>query len=104
MLGRQPAPSNDSRGIEPGHWKSAGWVNLTSALTLDDPQKNSQRAVQCHPVALHEVTQPLGHRQHPLAHRQVGKNMVHQVRPRLVHAPRVARRAHPRPLQTKATK
>jgi hypothetical protein len=27
------APSNDYMGIALGHWKSAGWVNLTSAST-----------------------------------------------------------------------
>ena len=68
------------------------WAVAQQAL-LDDPQKDAQRAVQRRPIALHEVTQPLGHRQHPLAHRQVRKNMVHQVRRRLLHAPRVARGA-----------
>jgi hypothetical protein len=68
------------------------WALAQQAL-LDDPQKDAQRTVQRRPIALHEVTQPLGHRQHPLAHRQVRKNMVHQVRRRLLHAPRVARGA-----------
>ena len=52
---------------------------------LNDPQKNSQRHVQCCPVVLQKVAQPLGHRQHPLAHGQVRKNKVHQV-PRRPHA------------------
>jgi hypothetical protein len=68
------------------------WALAQQAL-LDDPQKDAQRTVQRRPIALHEVAQPLGHRQHPLAHRQVRKNMVHQVRRRLLHAPRVARGA-----------
>ena len=40
---------------------------------------------------LHEVAQGRGHREHPLAHRQAGKNMIAEVRSRLHHALRVAR-------------
>ena len=42
---------------------------------------------------LHEVVQGRGHREHPLAHRQAGKNMIAEVRRRLHHAMRVARGA-----------
>jgi hypothetical protein len=40
---------------------------------------------------LHEVAQGRGHREHPLAHRQAGKNMIAEVCSRLHHALRVAR-------------
>ena len=59
----------------------------------DDPQENPQHHVEHWPVALHEVAQSLGHRQHPLAHRQAGKDVIRQVRRRLHHAPGVARGA-----------
>ncbi len=57
------------------------------------PQEDAQHHVQYSPVTLHEVAQPLRHRQHPLAHRQAGKNMIAEVCRRLHHAPGVARGA-----------
>ena len=51
------------------------------------------RAVEHRPVALHEVAQPFGNRQHPLAHRQAGKDVIRPVRRRLYHAPGIARGA-----------
>ena len=69
-----------------------GAVGLQSLR--DDPQKNAQHHVEHRPITLHEVAQPLWHRQNPLAHRQPGENVIRQVRRRLHHAPRVARGAH----------
>ena len=57
------------------------------------PQKNTQHHVQYRPIALHEVAQALGHRQHPLAHRQAREDVICEVRRRLHHAPGVARGA-----------
>ena len=44
-------------------------------------------------ATLSEVTQSLRDRQHPLASRQSGENMVGEVRRSLCHVPRVARGA-----------
>ena len=72
-------------------------IRRTRAMSLqalrDDPQKDAQHHVQYRPITLHEVAQPLGHRQHPLAHRQAREDVIGQVRRRLHHAPRVARGA-----------
>ena len=61
---------------------------------LNDPQENVRRRIEHCPIAPQKVAQPLGHRQYPLAHRHARKNMVHLMRCRLRHAPRVARGAH----------
>ena len=55
--------------------------------------EDAQHHIEHWPVALHEVTKPLGNRQHPLAHRQAGEYVVVQVRCCLHHAPRGARGA-----------
>jgi hypothetical protein len=68
------------------------------------PQKDAQHHAQHRSVALHEVPQPLGHGEHPLAHRQAGEYVIVQVRCCLHHAPGGARGADSRPLQEKATK
>ncbi len=60
----------------------------------DDPQKNPQHHVQRCPIPLHEIAQPFGHRQNPLAHRQAPKNMIAQVCRCLHHAPGVAQGEH----------
>lgn len=60
----------------------------------NEPRENLQNHIQHRPVALHEVAQPFGNRQHPLAHRQTGESMVRQVRRRLHHTPGVARGTH----------
>ena len=53
----------------------------------NDPQEDAQHHIEQWPVALHEVAQPLGHGEHPLAHRQAGEDVVGEVRRRLHHAP-----------------
>ncbi|OIQ77190.1 hypothetical protein GALL_411220 [mine drainage metagenome] len=67
-------------------------IRRTGAAGLQGLRNSAQEDAQHHaqhcPVALHEVAQPLGHRQHPLAHRQAGEHMVAQVCRRLHHAPR----------------
>lgn len=50
---------------------SALQAMFTQAV-LDDPQQDAQGDVQSRPVTLQKVAQPLRHRQHPLAHGQVG--------------------------------
>ena len=50
-----------------------------------DPKEDAQHHAQYCGGALHEVAQPLGHRQHPLAHWQAGKHGTTQVR-RVVRA------------------
>ena len=60
----------------------------------DDPQKNTQHHVEHGPITLHEVAQSLGHRQHPLAHRQAREDVVRQVSRCLHHAPGIARGAN----------
>ena len=45
----------------------------------DDSQKSARHLVQYRPITLHEVAQPLWHRQNPLAHRQPGENMIAEV-------------------------
>ncbi len=70
------------------------WVLRAGAVGLqrlrDDPQEDTQHHAQHRAVALHKVAQPLWHRQHPLAHRQAGEDVVGEVRCRLCHAPRGA--------------
>ena len=59
-------------------------------VVLSYPQlwEGSRRARNA--IALHVVPQPLGDREHPLAHRQAGEDVVAQVRRCLGHAPGVA--------------
>ena len=73
------------------HMCRTGAVGLQSLR--DDPQEDAQHHVEHCPVTLHEVAQPLWHRQHPLAHRQTRKDVIRHVRRRLHHAPGVARGA-----------
>jgi hypothetical protein len=75
------------------HTQSTGAVSLQALR--DDTQKDSQHHVQYRPITLHEIAQPLWHRQHPLAHRLARENVITQVRGSLYHAPRVARGADP---------
>jgi hypothetical protein len=76
----------------PVHMGRPGAVGLQSLR--NHPQEDTQHHVEHCLVTLHEVAQSLRDRQHPLAHRQAGKNMIAEVRRRLHHAPRVARGAH----------
>jgi hypothetical protein len=73
------------------HMGRTGAVGLQSLC--DHPQKDAQHHAQHRSVALHEVPQPLGHGEHPLAHRQAGEDVVAQVCRRLHHPPRGARGA-----------
>jgi hypothetical protein len=45
-------------------------------------------------IAVQEVAQALGYREHPLAHRQRWQDVIGEMRGRRHHAPRVARWAH----------
>jgi len=73
------------------HMGRTGAVGLQSLC--DHPQKDAQHHAQHRSVALHEVPQPLGHGEHPLAHRQAGEYVIVQVRCCLHHAPGGARGA-----------
>lgn len=42
-------------------------------------QEDAQHRVEHGPIALHEVVQPLGYGQHPLAHRQAREHVIGQV-------------------------
>ena len=57
-------------------------------------KKDAQHHVEHCPVTLHKVAQSLWDRQHPLAHRQAGKDVIAEVCRCLHHAPGVARGAH----------
>ena len=70
----------------------------------NDPQKDAQHHVEHHPIVLHEVAQPLWHRQHPLTHRQMGQDVVNQVCRSLGHTPGIARWAHAPPFAGKRHK
>lgn len=78
-------------------------LGRTGAVVLqalrNEPQEDAQHHVEHNPVAPHEVAQSLRDREHPLAHRQAGKNVVRQMRRRLQHASRVARGADTPALQ-----
>ena len=73
------------------------YLRRTGAVGLqalrNDPQENALHHVQYRTVTLHKVRWPFGHRQHPLAHRQAGEDVVGQVCCRLHHAPCIARGA-----------
>lgn len=60
------------------------------------PQEDAQHPVEHRAIALHEVAQPLGHTQNPLAHRRAGEDGIGQVRCGLHHPTGVARGAHAR--------
>jgi hypothetical protein len=60
----------------------------------NDAQEDAQHHAQHRAIALHKVTQPLGHRQYPLAHRQAGEDVVGEVRRCLDHTPGIAGGAH----------
>jgi hypothetical protein len=75
----------------PVHMGRPGAVGLQSLR--NHPQEDAQHHVEHCPITLHEVAQPLGHREHPLAHRQPEENMIAEVCRSLHHAPGVARGA-----------
>ena len=77
------------------HLRRTGAEGLQALF--NDAQEDAQHHAEYRPVTLHEVAQPLRHRQHPLAHplahRQAREYVVRQVRRRLHHATGVARGA-----------
>jgi len=68
---------------------------------LHHPQEQAQRRTLESGIAVQEVAQALGHRQHPLAHRQRRQDVLGEMRRGRHHAPRVARGAHAAPLAGK---
>lgn len=90
QAGAEPVDESDCADVQrrPVHIGRPEAVGLQTLR--NHPQKNAQHHVEHCPVALHEVAQALRDRQHPLAHRQAGINMIAEARRRLHHASRVA--------------
>jgi hypothetical protein len=61
---------------------------------LDGGEEDVQRGVLHRRVALQVIAQTFGHREHPLAHRQMRDDVVGQMRRRFDHAPGGAGGAH----------
>jgi len=93
QAGAKAVDENDCANVQgrPVHLGRTGAVAL-QALRYDQ-QEDTQHHVQYRPVTLHVVAQPLRGGEHPLAHRQAGKNMIAEVCRRLHHAPGIARGA-----------
>jgi len=87
---------NEAHRPEAGMRRGPGTV--LSQMGLDHAQEDVQHGTSRHGLALQEVTQALGHREHPLAHRQGREDVIHQMRRGLRHATGVARGAQPAPL------
>ena len=78
-----------------------GWTRPRAALAqalLHRTEEDVQRQGLHGRIVLQEVAQALGHRQHPLAHRQPRHDVIGEMRCGLDHAPGVAGRAHAAPL------
>ena len=89
--------------LEPNRWMkatapiraSAGLLGAMFAqAAFHHGLENAQHRALQGRIALKEVAQPFGHRQHPFPHRQRRENVIDQVRRCFGHAPRVARGAH----------
>jgi len=79
-----------------------GSGNSLAQDLLDHAQEDRQYGCDRSPVVPKEITQPLGQRQHPLAHRQRREDMIDQVGGGLRHAPGCARRAYRAPFAGKS--
>ena len=62
-------------------------------VSLDGIEEDAQSAVPRLALVLEMIAQTLGQGEHPLAHRQTGQDMIHEVGGSLCHAPGVARGA-----------
>ncbi len=71
-----------------------------AAMIFSSPSQSGQCSRSSSKTRLSSLAQlnRTGQRQHPLAHRHMGDDVVHQVSRRLRHAPGSARRAEPPPL------
>jgi len=67
-------------------------------MGLDHPQEDMQYSSDRLWLPFQIPAQPLGHREHPLAHRQGREDVIDQVGGGLRHAPGVARGADAAPL------
>jgi hypothetical protein len=90
QAGAKAVYEGDRTDVQGGGVYIGGAWRMSLQALRNDPQEDAQHHIQHYPIALHEVAQPLGNRQHPLAHRQAGKHMVAKMCRRLHHAPRVA--------------
>ena len=86
QAGAEPMDKNDGANVQRRlvHTHRTGAVSLQALR--NDPQEDAQHQVEHRSITLHKVAQPLGHREHPLAHRQAGKNMIAEVCRRLYSA------------------
>jgi len=87
---------DEGHGSEPRRGARTGAARAQAGLHRVQEQPQG-RALQVG-VALQEVTQALGYREHPLPQRQVRQHAIGQMRCGGHHAPRVARGAHAAPL------
>jgi hypothetical protein len=67
--------------------RCAGAGTVLPQYPLDGGQKNVQRGVQHPRIAFQGIAQSLGHREHPLAHRQARDDVVSEMGGGLDHAP-----------------
>ena len=79
------SPPPAARAAQPLRWRSRASITR-NRMCSTAPSASGSR--------LQEVAQALGHRQHPLAHRQRREDLVDQMGGRLGHAPRVAGGTH----------
>ena len=84
--------------MDEGHRPDAGRGATTGAVFAQaafyPAQQDTQHGALQGRIGLQEVAQALGHGEHPLPHRQTGKDVIGKMRCRLDHAPRVAGGAH----------
>ena len=99
QAGAEPVDESDCAYVQRRlvHLGRTGAVSLQALR--NDPQEDAQHHVEHCPVALHKVAQSLWDRQHPLAHRQAGINMIAEVCRRLHSAEVLHEGQTPRPLQ-----
>ena len=64
--GAKPVNKGNYTGVQGSPCPHFPHQGCGSAEFRDDPQENAHHHVEHHPVALHEVAQPLRYRQHPL--------------------------------------
>ena len=71
---------------------------VRTQLLFHHPQEHAQSSALEIGIAVQEIAQALGHRQHPLPHRQSRQDMIGEMCRRRDHAPGVARWTHAAPL------
>ena len=90
QAGAKPVDKGDSTQVQVGRVSVGSILASRYQTLLHHAQEDAQRCIERTLVALQVVANAFGHRQHPLAHRQAGKDVVAQVRCGLGHAACVA--------------